>query len=82
MISIRVPKNQNRVVLFEKAKVLAARNGVKLSGCVASGEFSAPQRGVKGTYKTQGDFLKVTLTKKPCYIPEALVKKQLTSFFS
>jgi len=82
MISIRVPQNQDRVALFEKAKALAARNGVKLTGCVASGEFSAPQHGVTGTYKTQGDFLEVTLTKKPWYIPETLVKKQLSSFFS
>lgn len=79
MISIKVSKNQNRVALFELAKEKAKRSGAKLSGSVASGEFSA--NGVVGTYKTRGDFLEVTVTKKPFYIPESVIKSKLEGFF-
>ncbi len=80
MISIKVPKNQNRVALFELAKMKAKAAGTRLTGCVASGEFSG--KGVAGTYITQGDFLNLTITKKPFYIPESAIKTKLEAFFS
>ncbi len=80
MISIKVPKNQDRVALFELAKERARKGGAKLSGSVASGSFSAS--GVVGTYKTQGDFLEVTVTRKPWYVPESKIKSELQKFFN
>ncbi len=79
MIRIRVPKNQNRIALFELAKERARRAGARLTGCVASGDFSAS--GVVGTYVTQGDFLNVTIERKPAYIPESVIKTKLEAFF-
>lgn len=79
MIRIEVPKNQDRVALFERAKERARKLGAKLSGSVASGGFSA--NGVVGTYKTQGDSLEITITKKPFYIPESVIKDVLEKYF-
>jgi hypothetical protein len=80
MISIKISKNQDRVSLFELAKEKARQSGAKLSGSVASGNFSA--NGVVGTYRTQGDFFEVTITKKPWYIPESVIKSKLEAFFN
>jgi hypothetical protein len=79
MISIKVPKNQDRVALLGLAKERAKASGARLAGSVASGEFSA--NGVEGTYKTQGDFLEITITKKPWYIPESAIQAKLEEFF-
>jgi len=81
MISIRVPQNQDRVALFQKAKDLAAAGGARLTGSVASGSFSTARPVVQGTYETQGDFLKVTITKKPFYLPEKVIKSRLEEYF-
>lgn len=80
MISIKIPQNQDRVRLWELAKTKAKSGGVKLSGCVASGEFSG--KGISGTYITEGDFLKIKIEKKPFYIPEVAIKAKLQAFFN
>ena len=81
MIRIKIPKALDRVRIFERAKGLAKRRGVRFTGCVANGEFSAPTFGVKGTYETRGDFLEVRITNKPLYIRERDIEKRLRSFF-
>jgi len=80
VISIKISQNQDRVRLWELAKARAKSGGVKLSGCVASGEFSG--KGITGTFKTQGDFLNITITKKPFFIPESAIKSKLQAFFN
>jgi hypothetical protein len=82
MISIKVPGNQDRIALFELAKLKARESGSRLTGSVASGEFSVPQHGIEGAYRTQGDFLEVTIIKKPWYIPELKIKSELQKLFT
>jgi len=81
MIRIKLIQSQDRVALFEKAKEGARQNGAKFSGSVASGEFSAPEHGIKGTYKTHGDVLEITISKKPWYMGEEMIKARLEAFF-
>ena len=79
MISVKIPKNQNRMALFERAKAKAKRSGARLTGCVASGEFSA--KGITGTYRTQEDFLEIDISKKPFYVSENMIETLLKTFF-
>jgi hypothetical protein len=79
MFTIYVSQDQDRVALFERAKLRAKEKGLRLAGCVASGEFSG--KGVEGTYKTEGDELRITITKRPFYIPEKAIRAKLMPFF-
>lgn len=79
-MAFSIPKPQNFSEVLEKAKVLAAKNGAIISGDSQSGKFEVKNPAIEGTYQVSGDSLSLTVTKKPFFIPEVMIKSKLEEF--
>lgn len=66
--------------VIEAAKAAAAKNGVKLEGDAAGGNFSG--MGIVGIYEITGQTLKVGINKKPLVMTWGLIEKSLREFFA
>lgn len=74
---IKKPDNLEEV-LFSVTQDIK-REGGTLKGDINSGEISI--QGVEGTYKVEGDVIKITITKKPFIITESRVKEEIKKYF-
>jgi hypothetical protein len=75
--NIRATKNPSTLV--SEAKKVAEENGATFRGDKNSGSFSG--KGVKGSYKIEGQTVKVTITNKPTLASWSKVESKVKEFF-
>ena len=69
-------KTRNAAKLYDKAQQMAKVIGIQMTGDKTGGEFKGPD--VAGTYRIEGDTVKVTYTKKPKDMSWAELEKRTT----
>jgi len=74
---IKKPDNLQEV-LFQVERDINSEGGT-LKGDLNSGKISI--KGVEGSYKVEGDVIKITITKKPFIYPESTVKSEIVKYF-
>ena len=71
-------------VVLARLRREASRYGATVTGDDASGTIRATAPGgveAEATYAVEGDSLTLTITKKPPFVPDAMIAAALTSFF-
>ena len=63
-----------------KAKAAAQRAGIALTGDTRQGQFAG--QGIAGHYAARETVLTVTITDKPCFLPESLIGSKIREFFA
>ena len=74
---IKKPDNLQEVLFQVEGDI--KKEGGTLRGDVNSGTISL--KGVEGSYKVEGDLIKITITKKPFVVTENYVKTELMKYF-
>ena len=84
MSSFTITPRQPIPVVLAHLRGEAARVGATVTGDDTEGTIRATAPGgmeVEATYATAGPLLVLTITKKPAFVPDALIEGALKSFF-
>jgi hypothetical protein len=65
---------------FNKGKNAIENAGASVNGDYNAGSFSGS--GLEGSYVFENGNLNITINKKPFWVPEALIKSNVSKFFS
>ncbi|MGH8477409.1 MAG: hypothetical protein ACRER2_16870 [Methylococcales bacterium] len=66
--------------ILTKARGSAVGHGVRFTGDARTGRFQS--HGFEGNYRIMEDVLAIRITKKPIFIPWALIETTLRGYFS
>ncbi len=66
-------------VMIEKVQEMADEGKLDFEGDITNGSFGV--RGVKGTYRIEGQKVKIEINKKPWYFPWGKVEGKLKEYF-
>ena len=78
-ITFSINKPSNITAALSKVSATIKNSGGSFSGNENSGRFSGS--GVEGKYDVTGNYIKITITKKPFFYPESVVENEIRKYF-
>ena len=80
MLEIKIPKPKNVHSLFSTVKKDAEEKNISWTGDIHSGHGES--RGFECSYVVDGDYVTITVTKKPPWVTKAKIEKEIKKYFS